>query len=175
MGSKDSLTLNIPQINNIRVRLDMILQNQIDGGVLPEPYSSFCIGKGCKLISKISEIKDSHEMFALIIHDSVLINRESEIKKLISVYNLSVDYINSHSKNERNNFLKLLSFTDSISDSIFTFPHYIHANSPSSTSFAIAKQWIQNRGIAGKNNKSNIMTSDFIPIEGDSILPSPQK
>lgn len=175
MGAKDSLTLNTPQINNLRVRKDMILQNQIDGCVLPEPYSSICVSKGCKLISKSSEIKDYSGMFALIINDSVLTHRESDIKKLINAYNISVDFINSHIKSEKYSFLKLLSFKDNIADSIFTFPQYTHALPPSSANLPICRQWIHNKGITGKKNKSNIITSDFIPIDSGYNLPTSNK
>ena len=170
LGSKDSLTINTPQINSFHVRKDMILQNQVDGGILPEPYSSICISKGCKQISKLSEIKDCSGMFALIINDSVKSCRESDIKKLIEVYNISVDFINNHMSKEKHNFLSLLSFPDGISDSIFVFPHFNHAVSPSTKSFTECSQWAQNKGFIKRIMKSDILTSEFIPQDSISHL-----
>ena len=43
-----SIDINKPQINNIRLRTQMVDQNQYDGAILPEPYASEAVAHGAR-------------------------------------------------------------------------------------------------------------------------------
>ncbi len=167
MGSKDSLELNTPQINSILVRQNMILQNQIDGGILPEPYASICLSKGCNLISKMSDIKEYKGMLAIIFNDSIISSKPNELTKLIEAYNLSVDYINANKTKYKHKLLSLLSISDSISDNTYKIPDFTHAILPSSSALNLSHQLLLPKNILGKKTKTDIFNNSF--ISSDSL------
>jgi len=154
---KDSILINTPQINSLSIRANMIRQNQIDGGILSEPYTSFCLSKGGRRISKSSDIESLSGMYVVIFNDSVLYRKESDIEKFIKVYNSSVDYINTYRDSLKSEFLSLLDIDIKIPDSIYTIPEYRHASVPSDVSLNKARAWCSSHKILGSKRKTNIV------------------
>ncbi len=166
---KDTLVINTPQINSLNIRYNMVRQNQVDGGILPEPYSSLCLSKGCHLIIKSKDIQEMSGMFVLIFNDSVISHKEDEIKKLIKVYNASVDFINYHKKDYHKRFMSLFDININIPDSIVEIPKFAYASAPSDTALNTAHQWASGRKLLGKKTKSNIINKDYV-LFSDSIF-----
>ena len=52
-----SIDLNKPQINNIRLRGTMVDQDQYDGAILPEPYASEAVARGAKRLTGTEDLK----------------------------------------------------------------------------------------------------------------------
>ena len=52
-----SIDLNKPQINNIRIRGLMVDQDQMDGAILPEPYASEAVARGARRLNGTEEMK----------------------------------------------------------------------------------------------------------------------
>ena len=89
-----SIDLNKPQINNIRLRGLMVDQDQMDGAILPEPYASEAVARGAKRLNGTEEMKVANLMCVLF-NDSIYQARKREIENIRSVYDQAVTALNA--------------------------------------------------------------------------------
>lgn len=89
-----SIDLNKPQINNIKLRMLMVDQDQYDGAILPEPYASEAVARGAKRLDSTEELKVANLMCVLF-NDSIYKARKKEIDKVRTVYDLAVKALNA--------------------------------------------------------------------------------
>jgi len=89
-----SIDLNKPQINNIRLRGLMVDQDQMDGAILPEPYASEAVARGAKRLNGTEEMKVANLMCVLF-NDSIHRARKREIENIRSVYDQAVAALNA--------------------------------------------------------------------------------
>ena len=89
-----SIDLNKPQINNIRLRGLMVDQDQMDGAILPEPYASEAVARGAKRLDGTEEMKVANLMCVLF-NDSIHQARKREIENIRSVYDQAVTALNA--------------------------------------------------------------------------------
>ena len=79
--------LNRPQINNIRLRTQMLLQDQYDGAILPEPWATQCVDSGATRVTTSDKIQPLQ--FFLIVKSSVNKKHKSDIGKIKEAYQLA--------------------------------------------------------------------------------------
>lgn len=89
-----SIDLNKPQINNIRIRGLMVDQDQMDGAILPEPYASEAVARGARRLNGTEEMKVANLMCVLF-NDSIHQARKREIENIRSVYDQAVTALNA--------------------------------------------------------------------------------
>ena len=89
-----SIDLNKPQINNIRLRGLMVDQDQMDGAILPEPYASEAVARGAKRLNGTEEMKVANLMCVLF-NDSIYQARKREIENIRNVYDQAVMALNA--------------------------------------------------------------------------------
>ncbi len=89
-----SIDLNKPQINNIRLRGLMVGQDQMDGAILPEPYASEAVARGAKRLNGTEDLKVANLMCVLF-NDSIHQARKSEIENIRNVYDQAVAALNA--------------------------------------------------------------------------------
>ncbi|MBQ7141852.1 MAG: hypothetical protein IJR84_02155 [Bacteroidaceae bacterium] len=89
-----SIDLNKPQINNIRLRGLMVDQDQMDGAILPEPYASEAVARGAKRLNGTEEMKVANLMCVLF-NDSIHRARKREIENIRNVYDQAVAALNA--------------------------------------------------------------------------------
>lgn len=88
-----TIDLNKPQINNIRLRTVMVNQNQYDGAILPEPYASETTARGAKRLKSTDELGVA-EMMCVLFNDSVGQARKEEVMKIREAYDMAVVALN---------------------------------------------------------------------------------
>ena len=91
-----SLDLNKPQINNIRLRTLMVDQDQYDGAILPEPYASEAVARGAKRLDGTSDL-NVNGLLCVLWNDSIGKARTEDIEKIRKVYDLAVTRLNADS------------------------------------------------------------------------------
>ena len=79
--------VNRPLINNIRIRTTMLLANQYNGAMLPEPWATMCEEKGAKRIFKCQDI--NAKMLSVIVPDSTWKHKQKKINLIIKAYELA--------------------------------------------------------------------------------------
>jgi NitT/TauT family transport system substrate-binding protein len=152
--------INRPQINDVAIRTNMLTQYQYDGAVLPEPYASACISKGCKLIASSSDL--GLNLSVVVVNSSIALKKPALCKKLIECYNVAVSSINTDIQNKRyRHLIDMLPANVTVPDSSLTIKPFHTAAMPSAGDINEATGWIQSRNLEGKRNYSDI-TTDFI-------------
>ena len=91
-----SIDLNKPQINNIKLRGMMVNQDQYDGAILPEPFASEAVARGAKRLDSTEGMKVANLMCVLF-NDSVYRSRKNDISKIRQVYDMAVEALNADS------------------------------------------------------------------------------
>ena len=89
-----SIDLNKPHINTIRIRGLMVDQDQMDGAILPEPYASEAVARGARRLNGTEEMKVANLMCVLF-NDSIHQARKREIENIRSVYDQAVTALNA--------------------------------------------------------------------------------
>lgn len=91
-----STDLNKPQINDIVLRTYMNDQDQYDGALLPEPYTSEAVNMyGAKKLKTNHDI-GLHHLGALVFNDSTLSTRRDEVQQIVAAYQIAVDALNKN-------------------------------------------------------------------------------
>ncbi len=134
--------LNKPQINNLYLRSRMLIQNQYDGAVLPEPFAALCEAEGSNRLCSTDMF--GLRMGALVTYGRTLHKRGDEFQRLEKVYNAAVDTINSRiARNE--NLLHFLPLNEKIPDALVRVGHYEHSALVDSLVIEDIKTWIDGR------------------------------
>lgn len=89
-----SIDLNKPQINNIRLRGLMVDQDQYDGAILPEPYASEAVARGAKRLTGTEDLHVAN-LLCVLFNDSVSQVRKDEIQKIRKAYDMAVNVLNT--------------------------------------------------------------------------------
>ncbi len=81
------LEINRPQINDIRLRKEMLMQAQYDGAILPEPWATECVDSGAVRVSVSDKILPMK--FYVVVRDSVFKNCKKEIEKISEAFDIA--------------------------------------------------------------------------------------
>ncbi len=134
--------LNKPQINNLHLRARMLIQNQYDGAVLPEPFAALCEAEGAKRLCGTDMY--NIRMGALVTYGKTLKQHEHDFATLAKVYDMAVDTINSLvGRNE--NVVRFLPLDAILADSLIKLGKYEHSVAIDSSVIKDIKDWIDGR------------------------------
>lgn len=143
-----SIDLNKPQINNIRLRTIMVDQNQYDGAILPEPYASEAIARGAKRLDGTASL-NLEQMLCVLFSDFVARQRKDEVDKIRTAYDQAVRAMNADT------LANLLDFLPEphrifIPDTLFTYTPLAPSCEPNDSLMATVRRWAEGRGLIKK-------------------------
>ena len=141
----NSIDLNKPQINNIKLRALMVDQNQYDGAILPEPYASEAVAKGANKLESTMDF-GVEELMCVLFNDSVYKARNEEILKIKDVYDAAVKALNADSTSNRLNYIPQ-SYRLSIPDTMFQYRPLNPSAQPDDSIIQDIKSWAKGRGL----------------------------
>lgn len=134
--------LNRPQINNLNLRASMLVQNQYDCAVLPEPYAAMCESKGARRLCGTQRF--GLKMGVLLAHDSVATCNADRIALLTDVYDAAVDTINNLIKRNAN-LTSYIPCSVSAPDSILQVGEYSHSSALPDSVLRVVEKWVKDR------------------------------
>ena len=136
--------LNRPQINSLNLRANMLIQNQFDGAILPEPWATICEQKGAVRLCDTSNY--GLKMGVLVAQDSLMNRRAGDIALLKDAYDMAVDTLNVllDSKQDVISYIPLPA-TLGVADSLLSISAYAHASKLSDSVLKVAEQWTKAR------------------------------
>lgn len=94
LAKMQSLDLNKPQINEIKLRTLMVDQDQYDGAILPEPFASEAVARGAKRLTGTEDLK-VERLLCVLFGDSIGKVRKDDVGKIRQVYDLAVERLNA--------------------------------------------------------------------------------
>lgn len=139
----NSIDINKPQINDIRLRTQMVDQNQYDGAILPEPYASEAVARGARRLNSTEEMK-LEGMMCVLFSDSVYKARKNEIDKIARVYDMAVEALNADTINNVLDFLPQQHIMQ-MPDTLYTYSPLRKSYQPSDSLMTLIKQWAKGR------------------------------
>ena len=139
----NSIDINKPQINNIRLRTQMVDQNQYDGAILPEPYASEAVARGARRLNSTEEMK-LEGMMCVLFSDSVYKARKNEIDKIARVYDMAVEALNADTINNVLDFLPQQHIMQMLY-TLYTYSPLRKSYQPSDSLMTLIKQWAKGR------------------------------
>ncbi len=140
-----SINLNKPQINNIRLRGTMVDQDQYDGAILPEPYASEAVARGAKRLTGTEDLKVANLMCVLF-NDSVYQARMGEVQKIRKVYDKAIAALN---EDTLSNVLEYIPQSHRIylPDTLFTYVPMKASITYDDSMMTDVKKWAKGRGL----------------------------
>lgn len=147
-----SIDLNKPQINNIRLRGMMVDQDQYDGAILPEPYASEAVARGAKRLNGTCDFgveKKVENLMCVLFNDSVYQSRKNEIEKIRRVYDRAVKALNADTLS---NTLEYIPEPHRLSlpDTLFKYVPLKGSITYDDSMMTDVKKWAQGRGLVKK-------------------------
>lgn len=138
--------MNKPQINSLALRTNMLVNNQYDGALLPEPYAAIAEAGGAKRLCSTSEFGLTA---GVAVVDSLGDERMEEMKLFVKAYNIAVDTINNRLANsiDVSGFLPL---EQDICDTLLRVSPYKYSSELSDSTYKKAYEWASGRKLVGK-------------------------
>ena len=159
LGSQE---VNKPQINDFDLRMNMLVQNQYDGALLPEPYASMAQQRGARRVSDSDSFCKGLSLF--VTHLSTLQQRRGDLELLVKAYNIAIDSINARiDKGQGHDILLALPVIGVENDTTLQLSHFTHATLPSDSSLTAARTWATGRNlIPAKKTAGQLIDSTFV-------------
>ncbi|MBR1493125.1 MAG: hypothetical protein IJ610_10355 [Bacteroidaceae bacterium] len=142
-----SIDLNKPQINNIRLRGLMVDQDQMDGAILPEPYASEAVARGAKRLNGTEEMKVANLMCVLF-NDSIYQARKREIENIRSVYDQAVAALNADTLSNMLEYIPKEHRT-AMPDTLFRYSPLHVSMEYTDSMMTDVKKWAKGRNLVG--------------------------
>ena len=140
-----SIELNKPQINNLRLRGLMVDQDQYDGAILPEPYASEAVARGAKRLTGTEDLKLTN-LLCVLFNDSVSQVRKDEIQKIRQAYDMAVLALNTDTLSNVLDFIpeqqRIL-----LPDTLFKYVPMKPSITYDDTMMTDVKKWVKGRGL----------------------------
>ena len=140
-----SIELNKPQINNLRLRGLMVDQDQYDGAILPEPYASEAVARGAKRLTGTEDLKLTN-LLCVLFNDSVSQVRKDEIQKIRQAYDMAVLSLNTDTLSNVLDFIpeqqRIL-----LPDTLFKYVPMKPSITYDDTMMTDVKKWVKGRGL----------------------------
>lgn len=154
--------VNKPEINNIPLRLTMLENGQIDATFLPAPYACMAMSNGGHLLGSTRQMKITFN--GLAFNEKALREKAEEIKRLITGYNLGVEYLRKHPISE---WLPLIIEETGLSETqvgSLMLPVYHLAMRPDSCDIVNAIHWLQKKkALPESYSGKNLVDTTFAP------------
>jgi NitT/TauT family transport system substrate-binding protein len=146
--------VNIPEINQIPLRMLMLKENQIEAAFLPDPYATIAMSSGsCSIIT--TEDLNIHQYTTIFSRQSLKEKAES-VKALLKGYNIAVNYLATHPENDWADVLTNELKVPEYNVKLIVLPSYRYAQAPNMDEVNKAIVWLK---------KKKVIKDDYTGIE----------
>lgn len=140
-----SIDLNKPQINNIRLRTLMVDQNQMDGAILPEPHASEAVARGAKRLMSTKDLGLT-SLLCVVFPDSIYKTHHQEISMIQQGYDEAVVALNTDSTSRVLHFLPQGKGFN-LPDTLYTYTSLPPSSAPTDSMRQMVTTWLRGRGL----------------------------
>ena len=152
-----------PQINNVRIRTDMLCNGTMDAAFLPEPYATEAVLRGNRQNFSTQNLQPRLMVLLApqwVLNDSM---RCQQLRLLFQGYEEAAQALNEQRADSVGNLLKGLCLTpDTLIDSITrAMKHFAPLRSPEKADAEAALAWLRERGKVRKNYNTDSLIYQF--------------
>ncbi len=140
-----------PEVNKIPLRMEMMVGGEVDASVFPDPFITISKAKGFVSLGSTRDLGIS--VTGTIFSQKALEEKGTAIEALLEAYNLAVDYINSHPREE---WQEILAEEAGIPTELVhqvILPTYTHAELPSQKDIKETIEWLKAKELVPVNYK----------------------
>lgn len=150
------------EVNKIPIRLEMILAEELDAGIFPDPFITIGRSKGCISLASTKDLGIS--VTGMMISSETLRMKGDAIKLLLQGYNEGVKYIRSHPREDwKEVLIDELLFPEELLDDV-VLPEYTLAEMPSEEEIDKTLLWLhQKQLIPEKYQGEGLLDARFLP------------
>lgn len=134
--------VNMPEINSVALRMQMLEYGQIDASFLPDPYASIAMNSGHKSFISTKELDIN--LTGTAFSRKSINKKRKEIELLVRGYNLGVDYMHKHPQKEWEQALLKLGVPNNLTG-LIVLPNYSKATRPSIPDMENAIRWLKDK------------------------------
>jgi NitT/TauT family transport system substrate-binding protein len=136
-----------PQINDVLIRLNMILNNEMDAMFLPEPQATAARMAKHKVIMDSRDKNINFGVIAFRYEDMRDSRRNKQLKYFIKAYDMAVDSINRYGTKHYSSIIqRYCSVKKNVADSLPSLK-FVHHATPRQNDIEKAKAWLTSKGI----------------------------
>lgn len=155
-GGVDPSEVKKTVIAKIPLRLEMLLSNQIDAIVVPDPHISYTVAKGAKIIAEDTQGENLSQSVT-IMTGKALSDKEDAIVRFYKAYAKAVDDINNNPDQYKQLLVENLNIPEQIAAS-YSVQHYSKQQLPTENDVNNILVWLKNKNLL----KNDIKYEDFV-------------
>lgn len=140
-----------PEVNKIPLRMEMMVGGEVDASVFPDPFITISKAKGFVSLGSTRDLGIS--VTGTIFSQKALEEKGTAIEALLEAYNLAVDYINSHPREEWQEILVEEAGIPTELVHQVILPTYTHAELPSQKDIKETIEWLKAKELVPVNYK----------------------
>ena len=151
----DPALVNRPQINALSLRRQMLLFEELDAALLPEPFATECLVNGDRCL--MTNIDIDSFISCLTINKQASENYAEQVKMTVQAYNEAVDYL----QNNKPDLLSFYELSKEVADTL-EVPHYDKLSLPREKDIENVTQWLQERNLISGKKKTTCIEERFL-------------
>lgn len=151
--------VNKVAISAIPTRLEMLKNNKVDGALLPEPFSTFALNDGAKLLSS-AYTQGLYPNVSVFTQDAIA-KKAKEIKGFYQAYAQAVEYVNKTPISEYEDLvIKTIGYPEDMKGEI-ELPTFRQSVIPSDADLQSAIDWSVDKGFVKDTLRPRDMKSEI--------------
>jgi len=144
-GGVNPIEVNKTTVAKIPVRLEMLLNNQIDAIAVPDPHVSYTVAQGAKIIAE--DIKGENLSQAVILMKKQTLDTQKEaVNGFYRAYARAVEDINKSPDQYQEILIKNVNIPSTIADT-YQVQHYSKPQLPAEKEVNRIIDWLQNKNL----------------------------
>ncbi|MHC1584951.1 MAG: ABC transporter substrate-binding protein [Candidatus Syntropharchaeia archaeon] len=132
------------EVKKMPVRLQMVLEGDVDAATLPEPLSSYVVVKGGRIVASDENLSEVSHTF-VIFRKGFVEKHRGLVEKFVEGYTKGVDAINSNPEKYREIFVETVKIPKEIADT-YDIPIFPHPEPYRKSYYEKAAEWMKEKG-----------------------------
>jgi NitT/TauT family transport system substrate-binding protein len=143
--SVDKNTVEYSYIPQITVRMEMLINHNVDAAIMPEPQVSVAKADGATILASSEDLNLNATCLGM--RSEITASHPEAVKAFVRAYNKAVVYLNDTPAEEYMDWvIEETGFPESVSDTL-TLPVYREASAPSEADVFDVMDWMIERGL----------------------------
>lgn len=135
--------VNKTTVAKIPVRLEMLLNNQIDAITVPDPHISYTVSQGAKIIAEDTQGENLSQA-VIIMTGKALDNKKDALQRFYKAYTKAVDDINGAPEKYKNLLVENVNIPANIADT-YRVQHYSKPQLPAEKEVNNVISWLKDK------------------------------
>ncbi len=138
------------EVKKVPIRMQMLLDNEVDAATLPEPLASYALYKGAKLIVSDAMLNRSISQTVIVFSADFIEENPKSVTKFLAAYREAVERINSDPESYRALLIEKIRIPEEIAGS-YKIATYLQPQPYPREKFEEVLTWMQSKNLVQQN------------------------